>query len=90
MNDRPGEQYNRIFDMPRDEALSHLRRSVEHVVFLSDAGDKVIDAALEDIGYVIHVIRERIWSDDCERIRLTNPKRTLRPTTQPSTLEDLI
>ena len=90
MTDAPGEAFNRIYDMPRAEALSNLRRSVEHIVFLSDAGDRVIDEALEDIAYTIHVIRQRIWNDETERNRAIF-NRVNRVTHSPTqNLEDLI
>ena len=90
----PGEQYSRIFDQPRPVQLAGLQEQVKSLAAMSSevmqTTDEVLDFALAEIAYTIHVIRERIFYDDSERYRMAaaaTPRKSAA--TNPDTLEDI-
>lgn len=85
----PGEQYNSIFDQPRDVQVTRLQEQVKDLAD-QQTTDEVLDFALGEIAYTIHVIRERIFFDARERNMAAAGNSRKPAATAPDTIEDII
>lgn len=84
----PGEQHRIIFDEPRAAQLTRLSEQVGRLTTTPGTSDEALDIALSEIEFTIHVIRERLWYDEEQRIRATAgpPHKSVAT----SSLEDII
>lgn len=87
MTEAPGERFALLFDMPRGEQIARLRAAILALDGVTD--DEQIEAALSDISYDVHTIRESLWYAARERIRAANPQPRVSQKLA-TTLEDLI
>lgn len=85
MTYEPGQEYSRIFYMPREEQVARLKAMVNTIEFGTDATQ--LDDALGAIAYAIHVMRESIFCAERDK-NLANRKPKL--ISRETTLEDLI
>lgn len=85
MTDRPGEEWERIWNMPRKMALNEIRAVADGTLSLASFDDEAAERALAHIDYLVHTTRERIFHDARELNRSKAPPSKR----QPVTLEDL-
>lgn len=86
----PGEEYAFIFDQPREVQLQRLAKQVEGLAVPSTP-DEVLDTALAEIGFTIHIIRDAIFARACARNRAAArvPYKSAAIPSSPNTLDDI-